>query len=148
MLTFSYQVDRAGWASATLADDADQLDLRVSYLSDALRDLTEATISLLLGVEEVSCVWFDEPGSYTWQFRLLYDVLHLTIVVDTSVKRGSFTTVCPVRHFAYQVLQQLWLICHNIGPDEYRARWRSNDFPLASYRRLESLLSTSRKRGI
>lgn len=138
MLSFTYELLGAGWAHAVLDDGVDRLEMVVSYLSDALLDLTEATISLLLGVDDVTFVWEDEPGGYHWRLQAINTDLDLTVVSDPSGHR--FHTNCPIQRFARQVLQQLWTIYRDFGPDGYRTRWVAHDFPLTQYRRLESLL--------
>ena len=48
MFTFTYMLTGSGWSEATIADDGAALTLRVSYLSNALRDLTDAMIALCM----------------------------------------------------------------------------------------------------
>jgi hypothetical protein len=52
-MTLSYILDKAGWATATIAHDALRREMTVSYLSDSLAEMTQAAICLLEGSDSV-----------------------------------------------------------------------------------------------
>jgi len=62
MFSFSYQLETAGWSTATVSDGERSVVLTASYLSDALGDLTRAVIALLRGAEQATLTWHEEPG--------------------------------------------------------------------------------------
>src|SRR6185503_11156421 len=66
---FDYKLTGAGWAEATISNGGQHLDMRVSYLSDALGHLTKAIVRLLYGAEEAQIFFMDEPGEHRWWLR-------------------------------------------------------------------------------
>lgn len=147
MLSFTYTLIGHGWCTASISDVNRSLEMRVSHLSDALCDLTSATIALLQGAEHAVCSWEDEPGEYRWLFDLRGDDVCITIVrFDKAFSRKAdsqgavlFTTVSPLRRFANQVLNQLWQIIQAVGIDGYQVSW-GYSFPRAEYETLENLI--------
>lgn len=51
-MDFEYRLFSVGWAAATIAHEDASIELRVSYLSDALGDLLAAIEALLGGAAE------------------------------------------------------------------------------------------------
>src|SRR5205085_4556315 len=64
IMTLSYILHGAGWATATVADAGQQREMIVSYLSDSLSDMAQAAIRLLEGAESVRFSFDDEPGEH------------------------------------------------------------------------------------
>jgi hypothetical protein len=150
VLTFAYILSGSGWSEARITDDGEALTLRVSYLSDALHDLTDAMIALMRGAAHASCAWQGEDvrHEYRWIFDQDNDDVHVKIVEFDSLfsrKAGYqgtiiFSTRCPRRRLVGQVLNQLWRILTDLGFNGYKARWHMHDFPLEEYRLLEDLM--------
>ena len=63
-MTFTYHLDGAGWATATIANDGQQRHMTVSYLSDSLYEMTQAAICLCEGAASVRFSFDDEPGEH------------------------------------------------------------------------------------
>jgi len=63
-MKITYKLDQAGWANTTIADDGKHRNMIVSYLSDALCDMTQATICILEGADSVRFSFHCEPGEH------------------------------------------------------------------------------------
>jgi hypothetical protein len=158
LFTFSYDLDTAGWSTATVSDGAHTVTLTASYLSDALGDLTRAVIALLQGAEGATLAWQEEPGVIEWRFERQGDdvVVCLTRFADnTSYRRSqarpgepTFNVSCPLTRLGGEVLDELWHIHETVGVDGYKERWKRHPFPLQEYRQLRALLrERSRRHG-
>jgi hypothetical protein len=69
-----------GWATATLSDGDNSIEVTASYLTDALGDLSRAVIALLRGASNARVVWAEEPGEYHWVFDRLDDRVALRVL--------------------------------------------------------------------
>jgi hypothetical protein len=117
MFTFTYILSGSGWSEARITNDGEALTLRVSYLSDALRDLTDSMIALMRGATHASCSWQGEDvqHEYRWIFDQDNGDVHVKIVeFDSLFSRKAdyqgttiFSTRCPRRRLVGQVLNQL-----------------------------------------
>ena len=68
MILFTYRVNGAGWAVATIANERSAMSVPASYLCDALGDFVDAVQSLFNG-NFAECLWEEEPGIVRWEFR-------------------------------------------------------------------------------
>jgi hypothetical protein len=144
VLSFSYKLRGIGWAYARLVDGPVEANMRVSYLSDALGDLTEATIRVLQGEVQTSFIWFDEPGEYQWNLRRVGETVDIRIgqrrFNDEAKNEVVLTFSCPVLHFAHQVFRELQRIYTVTGLVRYEQQWRGYKFPESGYSGLKTLI--------
>jgi hypothetical protein len=143
LLEFSYRLRSTGWADAALSEGEQRLRMRVSYLSDALRDLSEATLRLLEGADHATFSWCDEPGEYRWHLWRQGETVALRVEWERGREEGRFGTTCPLGLFAGRVLAALEGILREKGIHWYRREWSQHDFPLAQYERLKALVPTA-----
>jgi hypothetical protein len=66
IVLFSYRLIGHGWAEGWISDGVSHLSMVISYLSDALGDLTRATLAVLTYTDRAVCAWAEEPGEYRW----------------------------------------------------------------------------------
>lgn len=59
MITFTYRLEGAGWAVASIADEQNEMTVPASYLCDALRDLVDAAQSLSV-TNTAECIWQED----------------------------------------------------------------------------------------
>ena len=153
-MKFTYQLDGAGWATATIADDGRHRDMTVSYLSDSLYDMAQAAICLLEGADSVRFSFDDEPGEHRCivtrssdtdaQIRVLwFDELWSNLPDE----RGSevFTSVCTIARFSGEVLSCLQRLLADHGVDGYKKLWVGHDFPSEKFERLRALINNGRR---
>jgi hypothetical protein len=145
-----YQLGGAGWADARISHNSKYRDMAVSYLSDALGDMTQAAVRLVRGAREVSFSFQDEPGEHRWLLtRGESDSLRIRILWfhDTFSRRPQecgeevFICDCTVLDFIGQVLHELHDILSEEGVDGYKRRWQNHDFPLDAYTELQRVLT-------
>lgn len=149
MVSFTYNLTSAGNAEAVVADGARQATFLVSYLSDALRDLTVAIIALLEGAKSSDCTWFAEPGEYSWSFTRRGEGVWIRVIGfrDWEPERNKkdlgrvlFKASCPLKEFAHVVLQEVERLYTEVGPSTYKELWVAHNFPVAEYMYLRNLL--------
>lgn len=139
--SLEYQVTGAGWARATVTDGTREVTLHISFLSDALRDLTEAAIVLQRGALSAVFTWLGEPAEYRWSVDRQGDDLKITISQpETSPDEVLFSGRCTLGRFSGQVLTQLWHIVGEMGVEGFKEHWESHDFPFDQYESLEALV--------
>ena len=106
-----------GSMEASVQADGQHLRMLISYLSDALGDLTEAVMVLLrsLELEKRICSWQDEPGEYRWIIHRAGKNVRVQILrFDQNFsrlpdERGEcvFDTNCTLMRLATQTKGQL-----------------------------------------
>lgn len=137
-----YELEGAGWVSARISEGSRQCELSVSYLSDALGDMAQAAVMLLIGSREETFRFQDEPGEH--RFILTRgDADALTVRVlwfeDTFSSRADefgkevFRCECPALEFVGQVYSNLHAIVTKHGLDGYQRAWRYHEFPSEAY---------------
>jgi hypothetical protein len=151
MISFAYRLTTSGNAEATISDGTDQLTMQISYLSDALRDLTVAVSALKEGAKTSECVWLTEPGEYRWSLTRRRETVWIRIVgfreweQDRSPRdrgRVVFKAHCTLEELAAAILHELEDLYTTIGPAGYKERWVAHEFPVAEYRHLRDLTAT------
>jgi hypothetical protein len=148
-IAFSYRLDGAGWATATISNGVNDREMTVSYLSDALGDLTWAVAKLLEGSPQQICEWMDEPGRWRWKMTRQGEALDLLILRVDDPVRGIpnqrinvfFQVNCKLRQFANQLNNQLWKLHNEHGPEGYLQLWQNNRFPSDAWQRLTAAIS-------
>lgn len=145
-----YQLAGAGWADARISDGDRQLDMSVSYLSDALGNMARAALALLRGSREASFAFEDEPGQHRWTLvRGDSDSLSIRIhwfddaLSTRPAERRTevFACECCVLDFAGQVSAVLHHVLADEGIDGYKRRWQMHDFPSETLNQIQRLLT-------
>jgi len=153
-MTFTYQLDGAGWATATIADDGRHRDMTVSYLSDSLYDMAQAAICLLEGADSVRFSFDDEPGEHRCIITRTSDTVAQIRVLwfdelwsNLPDERGSqvFTCACTIARFCGEVLSCLQRLLADHGLDGYKQLWVEHDFPSEKFERLRALIYDGRR---
>lgn len=143
-LRFAYRLVGVGWGEATVSQGEREATIAVSYLSDALGDLTTAVVALLGGAEEQTVRWLAEPGEYRWHFAREGARVRVRLmwVPEHEVRRTApreeeiFVASCALARLAAQVRGALRQLLAEHGTDGYLARWRNHPFPMEDFQRL------------
>ena len=69
MYGFDIKLTGRGWVEAIIYGDQKNIIIEASYLSDAIKDMIDCVVLLLLGQQTTSCRWEDEPGEFRWIFQ-------------------------------------------------------------------------------
>lgn len=153
-MKLSYKLTGAGWASSLVEDGERRFEIgRISYLSDALKDLMKAAVGVLEGATRVWFLWHDEPGEHRWIIERSGDGLVIRILwFDDAFKalpdekgKEIFRFTCRVANFVGEVLACGQALLAEHGEEGYRDEWRS-EFPEEEFGRLEWLISERRKK--
>lgn len=146
-MNIDYQLKGNGWAECTLQVSDYFLEMRVSYLHDSLRELTESALKLSKDIKQTEVSFVDEPG----EFRLVFEN-DKNGKVKAEVQRYNNwptrkqnpdelilqfqTTVDEIRT---QVLNILRHIEKEYGEENYLKAWINHEFPKVEYKRLQAL---------
>lgn len=144
---------------AVIALEAD--DLRVAMQStdetDALGDLTRATVTLLEGGAHASLVLEDAPGVHEWTFERQGDLVQLRIHSWADRRSGSADMVmsqersvalaCPLAVLARELVLVLDVLWVGHGPDGWTRLSPKYPFPASERRRLRQLLAIEARRS-
>ena len=145
-MEFSYRLGEAGWATVSLQQGECHYQLMVSYLSNALEDLTNATNAMLAGSDHETVVLMAEPGEHHLLLNRLDDDLLVEVRwFDSWASKGMhpsnayevrFMASVPEIQFSAQVHQSLATILTLYGVEGYRDKWIDHEFPSAAFHQL------------
>ncbi|HEY8599483.1 MAG TPA: hypothetical protein VIL85_13685 [Thermomicrobiales bacterium] len=144
-----------GSFEVTLVTGLEEFTHEASYIADAVYELTEATIKVLLGYEQAACRWMQKPGELRWYLERDDDQLHLTVLEFERAYSTQedvagvplFALRCGVRRFAVQVHSQLWRLSQTHRDGVYQKVWVP-PFPQAGYERLGRLIRDDAGRDV
>jgi len=153
--SLTYRLVGRGWARAYISAGECEITLTISYLSDALRDLARAVISLFDSRSngEANCCWHTEPGEYRWLMKRQGDAVMLRIVeFDDCFSRAAddqgqllFAAKCSLLRLATQIRGQMRQLVNEIGGHGYREQWVSHEFPTRELEQLTTLIADGRR---
>jgi hypothetical protein len=141
-----YRLGEAGSANARILHGDKCYEMPgISYLSDALGDMAQATVSLMTGADSAIFSFQDEPGEWRWVLqRGEADSLSIRIYrseINFAWKLKPVVEVfyceCVVLDFVGQVFAILHTILKEHGVEGYKQRWRNFEFPIAVYQKLQ-----------
>ncbi len=147
MIQIDYKVDDAGWATCKIGNGEKQAEFGISYLHDSLKELAESAVEI--GKKDFkSIVFMEEPGEHVlilnrkngnlidFELRWYKDWWSWNLIDENNfelVLHGQTT----VPKFVNQVRNVLNGIMTELGPKEYRKKWKEHDFPMAEYEKLK-----------
>lgn len=133
-----------GWMDITIQpNQGEQIEIPVSFLSDAVGEIARHIVALHKGVTEVTMTLQTEPGEYRFWIKKRSQVIVQFMVYEMSdnfsteaVTEGGLLmseelTLVKLTKLFYRELSKL----KELGPEEYHKRW-SFDFPLDAYERI------------
>ena len=144
--SLTYELVGTGWARATLTVDGADTIVTASYISDALRDLIDATSVMTEGGPTARCAWQEEPGEYRWIFTVEQTGVRLEIrsfpdMFDTAEDASGeivFTTTQPLRTISRSILRAVDAVAGKFTPEAYLERWVEHPFPTEAANRLRN----------
>jgi hypothetical protein len=137
---FSYELGGTGWSHARLAFGDRSTEMIASYMTDALRDLLEAVLSLRTGATSAQVSWEEEPGEFRWLFvrdgadvevRVLWFLRDPGGEEQIAGRVALDALVSAVTSAARHVLEK-----H--GEEGYLGQWVRHPFPTATLHALEA----------
>ena len=153
-MTFSYHLDGAGWATATIANEGQHRDMTASYLSDSLLEMTQAAICLLEGADAVRFSFDDERESIaalshasvtpTRKF-VFFGLMGFGQVCQMSAVRKFSPAPAPQPVF----VARCYLVCSvcllSTDLKVTKKLWVLHDFPSEKFERLGTLVYEHRR---
>lgn len=143
-----YELRDAGWADVTVGCGQQEVEMRVSYFHDSLRDLAGGARALTLGASEVRVVFMDEPGEHELVLRrgsrrgveleLLWHEDWKSWGNATGPANLRLSGTTSVAHVHGQVLSELHRLLQENGEAGYLEKWVEHPFPVAEMRALEA----------
>jgi hypothetical protein len=159
---------RNGWADVRLSAGTGSVELKPSYMTDALGDFLRAVREMVLG-DAARCLWDAEPEVIEWTFERRGDIMHLRVrehedpgawtVEHSIVQEGRvlFSWWTPedsllqdgevvfeadgnALSFARQAVAQADAILEAVGAEAYEKDWRK-PFPAAALRQLRAAIT-------
>ncbi len=159
MIQFTYRLEGAGWAEATVSDGQTCVSIPASYICDALGYLVAAVQSLFTS-DSAEWAWQLEPGLVKWKFRRQQEWLTVEVQWFDEVRvapdrfewrleldRVAFVGKSDVLYFALQLDRQLQKTLDQWGLDGYEQEW-DHPFPVAARERLQSHITTESQRRL
>lgn len=167
-----YELTGTGWADGYITFDSHRVGYGISYMSDALGDLTDAILYLMdnFGQEveiqdmdndtvtvqkdnKKSITWEGEPWGHIWDLELRDD---LTVQIsfrtfenleneETLKKEESLQGTLQFENFVIAVVDMLETVLKTNGFVGYKTIWHSHEFPIGNYLKLKDFLDN---RGI
>jgi hypothetical protein len=140
-----YRLEGDGWAKAVVVAGNLKVEMRVSYVTDALGDLMRAVTSVSEGQPEARLTWAREPDWYRWRLDRRGENVEFSIwryddepdpldAQDGVLMLSAETTVegisSAVSAAAHAVLDQ-----HGVAG--YKELWSTTPFPLDELVRLD-----------
>jgi hypothetical protein len=152
-MTLSYNLQEAGWATATIEQGGKHRQMRVSYLSDAVLRMLDAAIGLANGAREVRFGFTDEPGEHecivtrTGTEGVQIRVLWYKEWTPPGQETGDEVLICnsTVSEFCHTVFTCCKGLLDEHGEEGYKERWVSDEFPTETFERLSRLLYPPRR---
>lgn len=148
--TINYSLGRAGWAFATVSNNAEYVEMTASYLHDSLRDLALCGIALLKGADRASTVFMDEPGEHHLLFKRegennvhyevrWYDDWASWDIYPIDKYKVVITGSSTLNQASDEILKVLREVFDKHGNEEYKKLWIEHDFPEQELRELNQL---------
>ncbi len=148
-VSITYNLTGAGWSECFVELGGQYAHLTASYLSDALGSLLDTVIGMMLGREETTASFEEEPGEYRWRFqRVQSDKVNVRILwfYDTYSRKPEeqgemlLNVECRLRTFAGAALSAAQRVLAEYGLEGYREQWVMHEFPLEQQNQLKTLL--------
>lgn len=152
-MKLSYNVTGTGWADALISHENRQLEIpKISYISDAPKDLFDAANKLATGAERACFLWHHEPGEHRWIIVQTKSELNIRILwfkdaweaLPDDLGTEVFQCKCPLTNFLDEVAACGEGLLAEHGEEGYRDMWCS-EFPEEEFGRLKWLITQRRK---
>lgn len=141
----AYEVKNHGWAEVSISFEEISVVRVVSYLHDSLLDLARMALNLLDGSANATAVFMDEPGELQLHVDCKSEVAHFVVrgyrdwaswgMWNTDDFEILLEGTCSRSRIVRQIMDLLWKIYEEIGPEEYRDRW-GHEFPIDDFESL------------
>ncbi|MBP6442974.1 MAG: hypothetical protein KA267_03050 [Gemmatimonadales bacterium] len=155
-LSLRFALTTPGRAVVALEADDLRVAMQATDDTDALGDLTRATVTLLEGAERATVVLEDAPGVHEWTFERQDELVQLRIHSWADRRSGTaemtlsqertVAIVCPLSVIARELILVLDVLWVGHGPEGWNRLSPRHPYPAAERRRLRQLLAVAARR--
>lgn len=138
MIRFTYRLTGVGWATATIADEWDEMSVPATYLCDALSNLVYAVLSLFFTAKS-ECAWEEEPGHVIWKFHRRAN--RLEVHVRWRDGQEDFTGKDNFLHFCSELDRELDGLVATWTAEGYEKQWH-HPFPQEAHGKLKQAIKS------
>lgn len=146
-----YVLSPHGWSTCFLSIDKQIYELGITHVfGDPIRDLIEATTSLLKGVAAAEFTWWDEPGGNRWTLLRNTTQKHWMkiIITEFSSRYGDqikdekllVEFEIKISHFATLIYFQMKKLAILLKEKSFEQH-RSGEFPYRAFSKLEAFFA-------
>ena len=161
---FKYWLDGPCWAKVRIAGDDQSIEIVVSSLTDAPRQLLDGLLSLIDGEDALDIVWARDPGDWVWLLQrierdsVLIQLWEFSAWDDAAREvrgyrdgsdfvenrgRQQFETRATLLSFAQAVAMGYREFIDEVGLERYREEWSANVFPSSLLDALERWVTSA-----
>lgn len=143
-----YRLGDAGWADCNFAIGSNTTTVEASYIGDALRELVEATLTIVEGSAHSVAHFYDEPGECRLVLELQGYQIRVRILEfpetwseePDEAGAARLDAMCAFREFAEAVLVAARTVLDTHGLQGYVEKWGRHEFPADAVYKLEHAL--------
>lgn len=158
-MKFEYKLDGSGWAEGFIELSSQRCYFTPSYLSDALGDLLNALVSLLINEPDsnqfntFSFIWEEEPACLEWLLTREENE-NVTLIIkkyydiySNKKEKGSvlINATCRISDFITEILRETDSLLLYHGIVGYKESWINHEFPLSNYLKLKHYLGSNKQ---
>jgi len=148
MFNVTIDYPKHGWSRLEIKTENDVVDLRISYLTDALGDIIRGLRSYALGSNEIFICWYTEPNQVELRFnrdrdttRILVHELKDNFPFNTEKTSLTSETIFNIRTkwMIGQFISAFDRMMEGHTPEDYHRDWINFPFPHDSFQELKEL---------
>lgn len=149
-LSISFKLTGLGWAECLISIDGNSTVLTASYLDDALGNLANASLRIILGEKLAYAIFAEEPGEYRWKILkinenevsieiLWFEDWNCLSKTDDNGK-PILQFRCELILFIRKIIDCLSKVLNEYGLEGYAKTWNMHEFPLKTYQEIKNNL--------
>jgi hypothetical protein len=154
-IDYVYTLHQHGWSTYVLYIDGEKYEMVITHVfGDPIYDFISCLIGLLEGKDEVSFIWYGEPGGNIWHIKRNRQEKHkATFTIDDfgesygeSIKETDRVVVfeMKIQQFVLIGYYQMKKVFSLLKEKSYAAN-RQGEFPFEQFKKLETLLEVAYK---
>jgi len=152
-MMLTYILEGVGWAKAVIEYDGQRLEMRISWMSDALSRMLDVATQIAQGAQEARFGFTDEPGEHecvvcrTDADQVLIRVFWYKEWTPPGPDTGEqvFACTCLAAQFCAEVLRCGKQLLDEHGTEGYKELWCEHEFPDEKFENLSKILYPPRR---
>ncbi len=151
--SFNYNLTGTGWAEAFFLSETQNINFRISYLTDPLTDLVEGLYKLNINQsDEEKVIFADEPGNHSLvitrqdKAKIMVEIYwsddweQISVAhISRSEKALVYKDTETLKNFTTIICRGIDDLLERLTLKEYKENWHLFEFPTDSYKKLRQL---------